>query len=601
MPTPKSHDQEATTTAAPRRARSVLVNVSRAFGLVWQESPRLALGLATLSVLTGALPAGIAYLAKLIVDAVSLARQTPSAAYTRDVFWLLAIELTAVVLLLALQRALSVCDALLRVRLSQGIIEQVLRRALALPLAALEDAAQQDELQLIVDQAPERPLGLVRRALVALQQTVTLLGLLLLLTGFSVWLLVLLAAATLPALWVELRLNADAFRLFRAHSPESRRQRYLETVLTRETHAKEVKTYGVGLALLCRHRGIFDRWYPQDRALTVRRAAWGFALGLVSATALSACYLWVTWSALQGAASIGALAMLFVVLRQAQSSSSDLVSVLAGMHEDQLYIAALERFLAPETAKNPEGGTRGPAPGTGIRLENVSFIYPGSTTPALTDVSLHLPPGSRVSVLGSNGAGKTTLLKLITGLYRPTSGRVTLDGLPLQEWQAAGLSARLAVAFQDFGRYQLLAGENVGIGSAETLDNRARWREIARAALLDELLEGLPSGYETQLGQWFEGGRELSTGEWQRLALARIYARPQADIVILDEPTASIDAAAESALLVELGQRTRGRTAILISHRATWNETDALVLELEAGRLVERASSADPSPAQPPG
>ncbi len=420
-------------------------------------------------------------------------------------------------------------------------------------------------------------------------QTVTLLGLLLLLAGFSAWLLALLAAATLPALWVELRLNADAFRLFRTQSSEARRQRYIETVLTRETHAKELKLYGVGPALLRRHRSIFDRWYPQDRVLTVRRAVWGFALGLLSAVALSACYLWVTWSALLGTASIGALAMLFVVLRQAQSSSSDLVTVLAGMHEDQLYIAALDHFLGRERAQQVGTAARGPTPGDGIRFENVSFTYPGATSPALSDVTFRLPPASRVSVLGKNGAGKTTLLKLLTGLYRPTTGRITLDGLPIEDWQPTHLTDRMAVVFQDFGRYQLLAGENVGIGSAETLDDRARWREAARAALIENLLESLPAGYETQLGQWFESGRELSTGEWQRVALARIYARPNADIVILDEPTASVDAGAEAALLEELTRRTQGRTAILISHRATWSSPDGVVLRLDAGRVVEFA------------
>jgi ATP-binding cassette, subfamily B, bacterial len=591
MPTPMSHDQGGAPpgTAASRRALSAVANAGRAFRLVWQESPRLAVGLTTLSVATGALPAAIAYLAKLIIDAVSLTLRVPSPAHRNEVAWLLALELCAVVLLLALQRTLAVCDALLRVRLSQGIVEQVLARAMSLELPDLEDPTRQDELRLITEQAPERPLSLARRALIALQQTVTLAGLLLLLAGFSAWLLALLAAATIPALWVELRLNADAFRLFRGHSTEARRQRYLETVLTRETHAKEVRIYGIGPTLLRRHRGIFDRWYPQDRALTVRRAVWGFALGLLSAVALSASYLWATWSALDGTASVGALAMLFVVLRQAQSSSSDLVSVLAGMHEDQLYLGALERFLARTPASRGATSLQGPTPGAGIRFANVSFTYPGSSKPALSEVTFHLPPGSRVSVLGPNGAGKTTLLKLLIGLYRPTSGSVTLDGLPLLDWQPERLAARLAVVFQDFGRYQLLAGENIGVGSAEAIDNRERWREAAKAALIHEFVSGLPSGYETQLGQWFESGRELSTGEWQRLALARIYARPAADIVILDEPTASIDAASEAALLEELTERTRGRTAVLISHRATWRSAESTVLVLEAGRLVQRA------------
>lgn len=588
MPTPMSQDQEATPPApVSRRAISAVGSVGRAFRLVWQESPRLAFGVTGLSIATGALPAAIAYLAKLIIDAASLAIHTPSTTRRGEVFWLLGLELGTVVLLLALQRTLAVCDALLRVRLSQGVLEQVLKRALSLSLPEIEAPSIQDELRLITEQAPERPLSMVRRALIVLQQCVTLLGLLLLLASFSPWLLALLTAATLPALWVELRLNADAFRLFRGHSADARRQRYLETVLTSDAHAKELRTYGIGPALLERHRSIFDQWYPQDQALTVRRAVWGFALGLLAALALSACYLWVTWRALDGAASIGALAMLFVVLRQAQSSSSDLVSVLAGMHQDQLYVAALDRFLARQPEQQIGSATRGPEPGVGIRFDDVSFTYPGCTAPTLTGVSFHVAPGTRVTLLGKNGSGKTTLLKLLMGLYRPTTGRVTLDGLPLDEWHPARLAERMAVVFQDFGRYQLLAGENIGVGSAEALGSREQWRKAARAALIDRFVEALPSGYETQLGQWFEGGRELSTGEWQRLALARIHTRPGADIVILDEPTASIDTTAEADLLEDLTERTRGRTAILVSHRATWRAGDGLVLVLDGGQLAQ--------------
>lgn len=590
MPTSQWQLQRAAKVRAAQRAWGAFASASQALGQVWRDSPRLAIGLVALSAGTGALPAVIAFLAKLIVDAVSLGIREPSAAHDHDVLRLLGFELGTVLLLVALQRALSVCDALLRVRLSQSVVERILKRALELELSEVEDPALQDELRLITEHAPERPLSLTRRALIALQQAVTLLGVLILLAHFSFWLVALLAATTLPSLWIELRLNADAFRLFRAQSKESREQKYLETVLTRETHAKELKIYGVGPALLRRHRSIFDRFYPKDLALTVRRAVWGFGVGLVSAIALSLCYLWVTWSALRGATSIGALTMLFVVLRQAQSSSSDLVSVMAGMHEDQLYLAALDRFLARPPPQTRGTATEGTTPGSGLRFENVSFTYPGASTPALMDVTFELPPGSRLSILGRNGAGKTTLLKLLTGLYQPTSGLVTLDGLALPRWHPAHLAERFGVVFQDFGRYQLLAGENVGIGSAGALDNRERWREAARAALIDELIESLPSGYETQLGTWFEGGRELSSGEWQRLALARIYARPRADIILLDEPTASVDAAAEAALFEDLARRTHGRTVVLISHRATFSDASTRVLRLEAGRVVEVAA-----------
>jgi ATP-binding cassette subfamily B protein len=396
--------------------------------------------------------------------------------------------------------------------------------------------------------------------------------------------------AALPGMFDELRFNADAFRLFRAHTPETRRQHYLETLLTREDHAKELRLYGTGPALLARHRSIFRHWFKQDRALSLRRAGYGLLLGVVSTLATGACLWWVTSSAMRGATSLGTLTMLFFVLRQAQVASSDLLAILSGMHEDQLYLEALQELLAlpvpaPGTARS------GTQPGSGIRFEGVWFTYPGAAEPALQDVTFTLRPGTRVSVVGANGAGKTTLLKLLTGLYRPTRGQVTLDGLPLEQWAPDALGARLAVMFQDFGRYQLLAGENIGIGHPDALDAPERWQLAARAALLEPLIQTLPSGYRTPLGQWFEGGRELSLGEWQRIALARTLTRTAADILVLDEPTASLDPAAEQLMLRELTRATAGRTAVLISHRATWQAPDAQVLLVRDGAACVRTEA----------
>lgn len=590
MPTPLPPRATPSPGAAPAllgRALALPGLFSRAVRLVWDTDPRLSWGLFGLSIATGVLPGGIAYLAKLLVDAVALAARTRLASDERAVLWLLGAELGLVLLLLGFQRVLALCDALLRVRLSQRVIERVLNRALELELADFENPALNDQLRLVREQAPERPLNLVRRALIAIQQLVTLAGLSLVLTTFSPWLIVLLLAGTLPALWAELRLSADAFRLFREHSPEARRQRYLETVLTREDYAKEVKAYGIGPALLGRHRHIFDAWYRRDRALSLRRAAWGLALGVLSLLALGACFAWVTLSAVRGSTSVGSLAMLIVVLRQAQSSTTDLLSVLASMHEDNLYLLTLEAFLTGPAA--PRGtAEQGPSPGDGIRFEAVSFTYPGAHSPALSNVELHLAPGQSLTVLGENGAGKTTLLKLMTGLYQPSHGRVTLDGLSLAEWKPARLAERIAILFQDFARYQMTAGENIGMGHPDAFESQARWQEAARAALIEELIHGLPAGYDTPLGQWFEGGRELSLGEWQRVALARLFTRPNADLIILDEPTASLDGGAEARVLERLSHVMAGRSVVLVSHRATWPAPQGLVLVLDRGRCVEK-------------
>lgn len=592
MPTPQPEAPEPSRADPPKmtvltRALALPALLKRAVRLVWETDRTLSWGLAALSVATGALPAGIAYLAKLLVDAVATAARTPSTDNERRVVLLLVAELGLVLLMLGFQRLLGLCDALLRVQLSQRVIEQVLKRALALDLSDFETPELNDQLRLVREQAPERPLNLVRRALLALQQMVALAGFGLVLATFSPWLLALLVAATLPALWVELRLSADAFRLFRDHSPEARRQRYFETVLTREDYAKEVKAYGIGPALLKRHRGIFDAWYLRDRKLSVRRAAWGFALGLISLVALGVSFAWVTFSAIRGTTSVGSLAMLIVVLRQAQVSSADLLSILAGMHEDNLYLLTLEAFLRRPVSSRGRA-LHGSKPGDGIRFEGVSFTYPGATAPALVALDLHLPPGQSLTVLGDNGAGKTTLLKLMTGLYRPSVGSVTLDGLSLDDWDPGSLAERIAILFQDFARYQMSAGENIGMGHPEAFESRTRWQEAARGALIEELIQTLPAGYDTPLGQWFEGGRELSLGEWQRIALSRLFARPSADMIILDEPTASLDRGAEAQMLERLKRMMAGRSVVLVSHRATWPDREGQVMVLERGRCIEK-------------
>ena len=263
---------------------------------------------------------------------------------------LVALELVLVGTLLGLQRGLAVCDALLRVRLAQRVIELVLGKALELELADFEDASVYDSLRQVREQATERPLSLVRRGVLALQLVVTLLGFLALLAAFSPWLMGLLLVTAVPAVVVEARFSADAFRLFRAHSPEARRQAYLETILTREDHAKEVKLLGLGPTFLDRHHAIFSKWYAQDRALSVRRGLWGFGLALIAAAALAASYAWVASQAMAQAISVGALAMLFGVLRQAQTSATELLMVVAGMYDDNLYISALHGFLNYPTA-----------------------------------------------------------------------------------------------------------------------------------------------------------------------------------------------------------------------------------------------------------
>src|SRR5690606_36531038 len=291
-----------------------------------------------------------------------------------------------------------------------------------------------------------------------------------LLVQFSPWAVAVLLLAGLPAFVAEAKFSGDAFRLFRWRSPETRMQIYLETVLAREDYAKEVKLYGLGPSPLERYRDIFRRLYREDRALTIRRDSWGFVLGLIATGALYGAYAWIALATIAGRITLGQLTMYLMLFRQGQSAVSAILSAIGGMYEDNLYLSTLYDYLETPVAPSQGHAVRGPHPEDGIRFEHVSFQYPDAERPTLQDITLHIRPGQSLALVGENGSGKTTLIKLLTRLYQPTSGRILLDGLDLREWDEGALRDRIGVIFQDFTRYQLLLGENIGAGDVRHFD-----------------------------------------------------------------------------------------------------------------------------------
>lgn len=266
------------------------------------------------------------------------------------------------------------------------------------------------------------------------------------------------------------------------------------------------------------------------------------------------------------------------------------LAAIGGMYEDNLYLSTLYEYLETEVPPARGALTRGPQPEDGVRFENVSFCYPEANEPALIDIDLHLPPGASLALVGENGSGKTTLIKLLTRLYRPTSGRILLDGLDLGEWDADVLRGRIGVIFQDFARYQMQVGENIGAGDEPHFDDETRWRAAAERGQADDFIATLPAGYRTQLGKWFRDGRELSGGQWQKIALSRAFMRTRADILVLDEPTAAMDAQAEADVFEHFRRIAQGRITILISHRfSTVRMADQIVV-IDRGRIVERGT-----------
>jgi ATP-binding cassette subfamily B protein len=594
MATPYHPPRHANVTAAGREGTTlrgffgVFRYSARALELVWSTNHGLTLALAVLTLVAGVLPASVAYVGSLIVDAVVAAMRAGGIA--RRVVELVVLEGGLVAAIAAAQRGLSLCQSLLRAQLGQRVNVMILEKALTLQLQHFEDSEFYDKLTRARREASTRPLSLVTRTFGLVQNAISLVSYGVLLARFSPWAVGVLLIAGLPAFVAEAKFSGDAFRLFRWRSPETRMQIYLETVIAREDHAKEVMLYGLGPRLLERYRDIFRRLYREDRDLTVRRDTWGFALGLIGTAALYGAYAWIAVTTVRRLITLGQMTMYVALFRQGQAAVSAMLAAVGGMYEDNLYLSTLYEYLETNVPRASGSAVRGPHPEDGVRFEDVSFSYPGAEEPALEHVTLHLTPGSSLALVGENGSGKTTLIKLLTRLYAPSSGRILLDGQDLTEWDEAALRERIGVIFQDFVRYQMLLGENVGAGDERYFEDEQRWRAAAAKGQASEFIETLPAGYRTQLGRWFRDGRELSGGQWQKVALSRAFMRTRADILVLDEPTAAMDAQAEAEVFEHFRQLARERITILISHRFSTVRMADQIIVLNRGRIVERGT-----------
>jgi ATP-binding cassette subfamily B protein len=562
----------------------------RAVDLVWTTHRGLTLGLGAMTVVAGLLPAAVAYVGQLIVDGVvnlSEAYSSGEPVSYAPLLWLVALEGGFVASMAAAQRGIGFCQSLLRVRLSQRVHIMILDKALTLDLAQFEDSEFYDKLNRARQEASSKPLSLVNRTFALVQNAISLASYAGLLIQFSVWAVIVLIAAGLPLFIAEARFSGERFRVFQWRSPLRRMLLYLEIVLAREDHAKEVKLFNLGPGFMKRYRDIFEGLYDEEKKLTIRRDAWGFGLGLISSLAFYGAYAWVALSAVQGTITLGQMTMYLLLFKQGQSAVSAILSSIGGMYEDNLYLSNLYEFLEQPQRELSGGAVTGPQPGEGIRFDRVSFTYPGATEPALRDISLDVRPGQSVALVGHNGSGKTTLVKLLAGLYRPTEGTIYYQGLDLERWEQRALRDRIGVIFQDFNRYQLKVGENIGVGDIAALEDQSRWERAAEKSQAARFIDGLAEGYETQLGQWFNRGRELSGGEWQRIALARAFMRESAEIFVLDEPTASMDAETETEVFEHFRSLTSDRIVFLISHRfSTVRRADTIVV-MDTGRIIE--------------
>ena len=594
-----------------RETLRLLPHVGRTFRLLWETSPQLSVTITALTVATGVIPAGIAWVGKLIIDSVVVAARAGGLSGATLTLRLVALELGLMVVLTLANRLSALLRELLRAQLGNRVNVDILEKALTLELRHFEDAEFYDKMQRARREASSRPLSMVLGVLGIAQSAITLgsYGFLLArLSGISVLILVV---ASIPAFITEARMSNQSFRLNSWRAPETRRLNYLEWVLTRDSHVKEVKLFAIGRLILDRYRALFEKFYREDRALARTRFVYGLLLTLLSLGAFYACYAFAARRAASGGMTLGDLTLYVTVFRQGQSAFQSVLGGVAGLYEDALFMSNLFAYLdLPADDPHSNGVTRAwPAelarpvdlaqnpqrvpnlPGA-IELRNVSFRYPGKEAWALREVSLTIAPGEVIALVGENGAGKSTLIHLLMRMYEPTEGEILYGGRPLREIPLDELHRRIGAVFQDFVRYQFTVAENIGLGWVPALDDRARIEQAAGAGGADAVVAGLPKGYETMLGGYFEAGQELSVGQWQKIAIARAFMR-DAEVLILDEPTASLDAEAEHEMWKRFKALARGRTAILINHRMSTVRLAERIVVLRGGRIEELGSHAE--------
>jgi len=545
------------------------------------------------TLVTGVVPAAIASVGGLFVDAVANSLQQNGNDFfnfRQEVLIYVLIELGLVLLLTASQRLNMLCQSILRALLGNKINVMILEKALTLELGHFEDSEYYDKLVRARREASSRPLSLIVKTFDLFRDVITLVTIGIFLFQFSAWASILLLIAGVPAFAAENKFSGEAFRNQRRRSSERRLQVYLEMVLTREDGVKEVKLFQLGKHFLKRYIDIFNRIYREDKSLVLRRTAWGYIFGLLASLSFYFAYGWVGFSAILGVITIGQMTMYIAQFRIGQNAVTSSLTAINGMYEDNLYLSNLDEYMTHEVPELSGTKACGPIQGDGVRFEDVSFIYPGSAKPALDKISIHIKPGESLAIVGENGSGKTTLIKLLTRLYKPTSGRIFLEGLDLEEWDIDELRKKVGVIFQDFNRYQLVVGENIGIGDIKDTDDLERVQEAAQKGMADSFIKDLPDAYSTQLGAWFKNGKELSGGQWQKIALSRAFMRKSADILVLDEPTAAIDAKAEAEIFAHFRELTKNRISIIISHRFSTVRMADHIIVFEKGRVVEEGS-----------
>ncbi|MBB3238361.1 ATP-binding cassette subfamily B protein [Phyllobacterium endophyticum] len=563
--------------------------------MVWRTSPYLASASLALRLARALLPIATLFVGKLIIDDVVLLVQVPDKPQTLSQWvnsgllnWLgllLLAEFALAVLSDILGRVVSLIDSLLSERVSNVSSVRLMQHAATLDLEDFEDAEFQDQLERARRQSSGR-MTLMGQLLSQAQDMVTVASFAAGLLVYAPWLIVLLLLALVPAFLGEAHFNAQSYSLDFVRTPERRELDYVRQTAASVETAKEVKIFGLHSFLIDRYVRLATDFYAANRKLALRRAGWGGVFTAMGTVGYYLAYAYIVLRTLGGEFSIGDLTFLAGSFRRLRTLLEGLLSSFSSTAGQALYLDDLFAFfqVKPEIL-SPQNPRPFPHPiSQGFVFEDVGFIYPGAESWAVRHLSFTLQAGEVVALVGENGAGKTTLVKLLTRLYDPDEGRILLDGHDLREYDLEALRGNMGVIFQDFVRYNLSASDNIAVGRITHRDDHERISKAASRSQADGVIARLPGKYEQMIGKRFKNGVELSGGEWQKIAIARAYMR-EAEVLILDEPTAALDARAEFEVFRRFKELSEGKTAILISHRFSSVRMADRILVLADGKV----------------
>ena len=572
-----------------------VLRLERALALVWRAAAGWTTASAVLVLLQAGLPLVQLYLMKLTVDAVTAGIAAPDKqVFVERVIWLVTFTGAAALAGVVLASAAKVVGQAQGQEVTDHVQDVLHAKSVALDLEYYENAAFYDALHRAQQEAPYRPTRIVNGLVNVAQNGITLVGIAALLLSCHWGIAVVLFAAMIPGVFLRLKYAGRMYRWQRDRSATERRASYLNWLLTSEIHAKEVRLFDLGKLFVGRFRDLRRLLRREKIGFAFKQALSEFVTQAGATIAIFASFGYIAYRTLQGAMTLGDLVMYYQAFQRGQGYLRELLSGLAGLYEDNLFLTNFYEFLdLKPRVLEPRTSVNVPRPmKQGIAFEKVGFHYPGCKDPVLADISLTVPPGEVVALVGENGSGKTTLVKLLCRLYDPTEGRILIDGIDLRRFRTTALRREIGIIFQDYTHYQMTARENIWMGNVQLPPDHEKIITAARYSGADEIFKGLPRGYETMLGKQFENGTELSIGQWQKVALARAFLR-DAQVLVLDEPTSAMDPKAEYEVFSSFRQQLQGRSAILISHRFSTVRMADRIYVLDRGSIIESGGHED--------